>query len=205
VMDNLNDATRNIRELMADVSQTDAQGMSAGANIRASLTNANTATTNLAEASEALKHNFLLRRFFRKRGYYRLADLSPEKYRTDPAFTSASNRRVWLSGSQLFRTGPDGHEQLSANGKALIDSVLTENGDRIFDGPIVVEGYWNGERAADELRISHSRAMTVRQYVQARFQLDSRDLGAVPLKNLPPKRVDRTTWDGVCLVLLRKS
>jgi hypothetical protein len=152
-----------------------------------------------------LKHNFLVRGFFRKRGYYNLADLSPEKYRADHAFTSASSSRVWLSGSQLFQTGPNGQEQLSLNGKTLIDSLLTENGDRIVEGPVVVEGYWNGEIAANQLRISRSRAMAVRQYVQARFQLDSRNVGAVPLKNLPPKSADRATWDGVCIVLLRKS
>ena len=59
-------------------SKPDDEGMSAGANIRASLTNANAATANLADATEALKHNFLLRGFFNKRGYYSLADLSPE-------------------------------------------------------------------------------------------------------------------------------
>lgn len=205
VMDNLNDATRKVRELMADVSQPDAMGMSAGANIRASLMNANTATANLADASEALKHNFLLRGFFRKRGYYNLADLSPERYRADRAFTSASVRRVWLPGSQLFQNGPNGQEQLSPSGKALIDFLLTQNGDRIFAGPVVVEGYENGENAADQFRLSHSRAMAVRQYVQTRFALDSRDLGAVPLKNLTPKGADRATWDGVCIVLLSKS
>jgi phospholipid/cholesterol/gamma-HCH transport system substrate-binding protein len=205
VMDNLSDTTQKARQLMADVSKPDAQGMSAGANIRASLMNANTATGNLADDSEALKHNFFLRGFFKRRGYFNLDDLSPEKYRTDRAFTSASVRRVWLPGSQLFETGPNGQEQLSPNGKALIDSHLTKNGDRLFDGPVVVEGYWNGNIAADQLRFSHTRAMEVRQYVQTRFQVDSRDLGAVPLNNLPPKGADRRTWDGVCIVLLRKS
>lgn len=205
VMDNLKDATGKIRKLMADVSQPDARGMSAGANIRASLMNANTATANLADSTEALKHNFLLRGFFKKRGYYNLADLSPEKYRADRAFTSASVRRVWLSGSQLFQTSPNGQEQLSPSGKALIDSLLTQNGDRIFAGPIVVEGYENGGDATDQFQLSHSRAMAVRQYVQTRFEVDSRDLGAVPLKNLPPRGADRTTWDGVCIVLLSKS
>jgi hypothetical protein len=79
-MDNLNDATGKVRELMTDVSQPDAQGMTAGANIRASLMNANTATGNLA-------------------------DLSPERYRADRAFTGGSVRRVWLQGSQLFQAG----------------------------------------------------------------------------------------------------
>ena len=205
VMDNLSDATRKARELMAEVSQPDALGMSAGANIRASLMNANTATANLADASEALKHNFLLRGFFRRRGYYNLADLSPEKYRSDRAFTSASVRRVWLLGSQLFQAGPSGTEQLTLNGKSLIDSLLTENGDRIVQGPIVVEGYSNRAVTANQVQISESRAMAVRHYVQTRFQLDARDLGAVPLKNLPPKGVGRATWDGICIVILRKS
>ena len=205
VMDNLNDATGKIRKLITDVSRPDAQGMSAGANIRASLTNANTATGNLADATEALKHNFLLRGFFRKRGYYNLNDLSPERYRADRAFTSASVRRVWLSGSQLFQTGPAGQERLSPNGKALIDSLLTEEGDLIVEGPIVVEGYWNGEIAADQLRISQSRAMAVRLYLQTRFDLDSMDLGAVPLKNLPPNGADRRKWDGVCVVFPKKG
>lgn len=204
VMDNLSDATRKVRELMTDISQPDALGMRAGANIRASLTNANTATANLADATEAMKHNFLLRGFFRKRGYYNLADLSRERYRVDRAFTSTSVRRVWLSGSQLFQTGAAGQEELSPNGKARIDFVLTENGDRIVKGPMVVEGYSNGGVAANQLRISQGRAMAVRQYVQTRFEVDSTDLGAVPLKNLPPKGADRGTWDGVCIVVLGK-
>ena len=205
VMDNLSDASRKVRELTTDVSQPDAQGMSAGANIRASLMNANTATSNLADASEALKHNFLLRGFFKKRGYYNLTDLSPARYRADRAFTESSVRRVWFSGSQLFQTDAAGQQKLSPNGKALIDLLLTENGDQVVKGPIVFEGYSNGEIPADELRISESRALAVRQYVQTRFQLDSRDLGAVPLKNLPPKGADRSAWDGVCVVFLRKS
>jgi phospholipid/cholesterol/gamma-HCH transport system substrate-binding protein len=205
VMDNLSDATRKVRELMTDLSQPDAQGMSAGANMRASLTNASTATGNLADSTEALKHNFLTRGFFKRRGYYNLAAISPDGYRKERAFTDVKNRRVWLAGWQLFQTGADGKEQLSPNGKALIDSLLTETGDPIVKGPIVVEGYRNGEIAADQLRISRSRAMAVRQYVQTRFQLDSRDLGAVPLKNLPPNGADRGTWDGVCFVFLRKS
>ena len=205
VMDNLNDATQKVRELMIDISQPDTRGMSAGANIRASLTNANTATANLADASEALKHNFLLRGFFRKRGYYNLADLSPEKYRVDTAFTRASNHRVWLPGSQLFQAGSGGKEELTPNGKAMIDSLLSENGDRIVRGPIVIEGYWNGATAGNQLQISETRAMAVRQYIQTRFELDGRDLGAVPLKNLPPRGADRTTWDGVCIVVLAKS
>jgi hypothetical protein len=190
--------------MVSEINKPDPQGMSAGANVRASLMNANTASTNLADTTEALKHNFLVRGFFRKRGYYNLADISPEQYRKDRAFTSPANRRVWLSGSELFQNGLNG-EELSAKGEALLNAALTENGDPIVESPVVIEGYWNGNVPADQLRFSRSRATLVRQYLQARFQLDSRNLGVVPLKNSPPKGIDRTTWDGICIVVLRKS
>jgi phospholipid/cholesterol/gamma-HCH transport system substrate-binding protein len=204
VMDNLNDSARQVHQLIAEIAKQDQQGMSAGANIRESLTNANTATSNLADATEALKHNFLTRGFFKKRGYYNLAEISPEEYRRERAFTSPANRRVWLSGSALFQKGPNG-EELSAAGKALLNATLSENGDPMPANPIVIEGYWNGDVPADQLRFSRSRAALVRQYLQARFELDPREIGVVPLKNLPPKGMGRTTWDGICIVVLRKS
>jgi phospholipid/cholesterol/gamma-HCH transport system substrate-binding protein len=204
VMDNLSDSTQKVHQLITDIAKPDQQGMSAGANIRESLMNANTATSNLAESTEALKHNFLTRGFFKKRGYYNLAEISPEQYHRERAFSSPANRRVWLPGSALFQKGPDG-EELSAAGKALLNAALTENGDSVIAGPIVIEGYWNGDVPADQLRFSRSRATLVRQYLQARFQLDPRNLGVVPLKNLPPKGVEHTTWDGICIVVLSRS
>jgi hypothetical protein len=82
---------------------------------------------------------------------------------------------------------------------------MTENGDPTVASPIVIEGYWNGGAPAEQLRFSRSRATLVRQYLQACFELDPRNLGIVPLKNLPPKGVAHSTWDGICIVVLRKG
>ena len=73
VMDSLNDKRQAscIRWSPRSI-KPDRQGVTAGANIRESLTNANAATLNLADETEALKHNFLLRGFFQERGYYNL-------------------------------------------------------------------------------------------------------------------------------------
>lgn len=191
-----------VPRIVADIVKPDSQGMRAGTNIRESLTNANTASSNLADATEALKHNFLTRGFFKKRGYYNLAEMSPEEYRKERAFTNSANRRVWLSGSALFQKGSNG-EELSPAGKELLNAALTVNGDPTITGPIVIEGYWNGNVPAEQLRFSRSRAALVRQYLQARFQLDPRDLGIVPLKNLPPKGVQHAAWDGICIVVLK--
>jgi phospholipid/cholesterol/gamma-HCH transport system substrate-binding protein len=184
------------------MAEPDQQSMNAGANIRQSLMHANRATANLADATEALKHNFLTRGFFEKRGYYSLADISPEEYRRDGAFTDRANRRIWLKGSELFQNGPNGDEELSARGKAILNDTLTEHGDSIADHPVVIEGYWNGGVAADRLRRSRSRAIVVRQHVLANFQLDIKNVGVVPMKNTPPTGLGYPTWDGICLVVL---
>jgi len=205
VVDHLNDTARQVSQLVSEIVKPDDQGASAGANIRESLMNANEATSNLAEGTEALKHNFLLRGFFKKRGYYSLTRISPEQYRRDRIFTSRTNGRSWLAASELFQSGSNGQEELSPRGKALLNTTLQEYGDSIIESPIVIEGYGGGDVPTEQLRLSRSRAMLVRQYLQSRFQLDARSLGVVPMKNLPPNGMDRATWDGICIVVVRKG
>src|SRR6266568_1809889 len=77
----LSDTARQANQMISEINQPDRQGSSAGVNIRESLMNANAASLNLADGTEALKHNFLLRGFFKNRGYYNLDRISPEKYR----------------------------------------------------------------------------------------------------------------------------
>src|SRR5262249_38075619 len=98
-----------------------------------------------------------------------------------------------------FETSWTGDEQLSTRGKALLDGSLTHNGDPLTSSPIVVEGY----STADVL--ARSRAIVVRQYLQTRFKIDPRSIGVVPLKNSPPKGFGRSTWDGICVVVLKAS
>jgi phospholipid/cholesterol/gamma-HCH transport system substrate-binding protein len=201
LVDRLGDSAQQIQQIMSDISRPDQAGVTAGANIRASLTNANAATANLADVTEAAKRNFLLRGFFNKRGYYSLANISPEEYRRDGAFTNRSNRRIWLAGSELFQNGSNG-EELSGRGKALLHAALTQHGESFTERAIVIEGYANGGVPADELRISRGRAMAVRQYVQQQLELDPKNLGVVPMKSAPPKELGRASWDGVCIVVL---
>jgi phospholipid/cholesterol/gamma-HCH transport system substrate-binding protein len=201
LVDRLRDSAQHFNQITSDISKPDQAGMSAGANIRSSLVNVTTATANLADVTEAAKHNFLLRGFFTKRGYYNLAEISPEEYRRAEAFTNRSNRRIWLSGSELFQDGSNG-EELSERGKALLYTGLTERGDSLAGRPIIIEGYANGGVPADELRVSRSRAMAVRQYVQEQLEIDPKNLGIVPMKSAPPKELGRASWDGVCIVVL---
>ena len=204
LVESLSDTSHQVNQIVSEISEPDRRGMSAGANIRESLMNGNAATVNLADATEALKHNFLVRGFFRRRGYYNLDDILPEKYRHDAAFTNSNNYRAWLSASELFQDAANGQEELSTPGKALLDGAFTEYGDSIFESPIVIEGYCGRGRSADQLRLSRARAILVRQYLLGHFQLDSGNLGIVPMKNSPPDGMTHPTWDGVCIVVLRR-
>ena len=201
LVDRLRDSAQQLHQITSDISKPDARGMSAGANIRSSLTNVNAATVNLADVTEAAKHNFLVRGFFNDRGYYSLADISPENYRREGAFTKRSNRRIWLSGTELFQNGLNG-EELSEKGKALLYIGLTQSGESFVGRPIIIEGYASGGVSAEQLQLSSGRALAVLQYVQERFEMDPKHLGAVPMKSTPPKELGRASFDGVCIVVL---
>jgi len=202
-LSNLDAGAKQIQQTIAEATTPDENGLTAGVNIRESLSNANTATTNMADGTEALKHNFLLRGFFRRRGYYDLAHLSADKYRKDPAFTASENRRVWLSGAELFQHSSNGGEELSAHGKALLADSLAQYGESVVASPIIIEGYSDSTSFADQLAIARSRSIAVRQYLQNHFQLNPANLGAVSLMNLPPRESGRQTWNGICIVVLK--
>jgi phospholipid/cholesterol/gamma-HCH transport system substrate-binding protein len=201
LVDRLRDSAQHIHQITSDMSKPDQAAMSAGANIRSSLANLNAATVNLADVTEAAKHNFLVRGFFKDRGYFSLAELSPEEYRRAGAFSGRSNRRIWVAGSELFQSGANG-EELSEQGKALLHAGLMQGGASLTGRPIIIEGYATSGIPADQLQLSRRRAMAVRQFVQERFDIDPKHLGVVPMKSVPPKELGRASWDGVCIVVL---
>jgi phospholipid/cholesterol/gamma-HCH transport system substrate-binding protein len=200
---NIDASASQLHQTIAEIAGPDEQGVTGGVNIRQSLSNANAATSNMADETEALKHNFFFKGFFRHRGYYNLTSISPDKYRKDSLFTNPGNSRTWLSAEQLFQRDPNGEEHLTPQGRSLLNSALAQYGDSIFESPIVVEGYWGGDNPADQLRISHNRAILVRLYLQNHFQLDPGHLGAVSMKNLPPSGLDHSSWDGICILMLK--
>jgi phospholipid/cholesterol/gamma-HCH transport system substrate-binding protein len=200
---NVDASAQQIRQIVADASAPDENGATLGTNLRESLSNATSATSNLADGTEALKHNFLLRGFFVHRGYYDLAHLSAEKYRKDPLFTRPENYRVWLSAADLFQQSANGGEELSSHGKQQLADGLAQYGESVIGSPIVIEGYANAESAANRLALSRSRSAQVRQFLLNRFQLIPGNIGAVSLMSTPPTEAGHPGWDGICVVVLK--
>src|ERR1700683_4472940 len=96
------------------------------------LSNINLATANMADDTEALKHEFFFRGFFKKRGYYSLKNLTPDQYRSNPYFNSQRNRRTWLNAADAFGKDSNGTEVLSAAGEQEIDQVIGTAKDSVI-------------------------------------------------------------------------
>lgn len=198
------DATsQQLHRTIATALGPDTQGVDAGTNIRQATSNLNRAVGNMAEDTEALKHQFFFRGFFRKRGYYSLENLNPEQYRNNKIFTNQDNPRVWLEASTLFEERPDGSEVLTPLGKNRIDSAMAQLGDSAIGQTLVVEGYATSGSVGAKLALSRQRSILVRDYLHNRFKIDTQNLGAVSLRGAPPPSVGKQSWDGICLVILK--
>jgi phospholipid/cholesterol/gamma-HCH transport system substrate-binding protein len=211
-MENVHSAARNIdatsQQLQGAVAKAlapDARGRDAGDNIREALSNVNEASANIADDTEALKHGFLFRGFFKRRGYYSMDRLAPDQYRKDKAFANPKNARVWIDARELFEAKLSGDETLSKTGKARIDESIESLGERMTGHAIVVEGYAVTEGSGDDLGLSRSRATLIRNYIQARFKLAGQNIGTVPPRGVPPPATRKSSWNGICIVLLSQA
>jgi phospholipid/cholesterol/gamma-HCH transport system substrate-binding protein len=196
---------QQVQQSLAQALGPDANGVTGGQNVSESLTNVNVATGNMAEDTEALKHNFFFKGFFNHRGYYTLGGLSPEEYRNSKLFGSTQSPHAWLQANALFQHGPHGTEEFSPDGKHAIDAAVASFGDAIFTHPIVIEGYSDAAGLADALSLSYARGQLVRNYLEARYPFTTKNVGVMPLSATPPPGLGHDRWSGICIVVAEKK
>ena len=177
--------------------------------LKQTMDDARKAMSGFAETMEALKHNFLLRGFFKDRGFFNLADISPAAYRKG-ALTSDGSRHVvhvWLQASLLFEPAPDtpAVERLTADGKARLDAAIGPNLDGLATGVLMVEGYaQTGTRDGEYVR-SRVRASLVRDYLIGKFSLTPQMTGVMPLGRQSTGSPNGEAWDGVALAFFEEK
>jgi len=198
---NLRHASAQVNDTLTEALGPDHFGTDAGGNIRDSLSNVNQATSNLADDTEALKHEFFFRGFFKKRGFYGLQGLTPEQYRSNASFDKNSNYRAWLNGDD-FAKDSKGNEILSAAGRLMVAQVLGNLDDSAINQPMVIEGYSTQASGLDQLVLSRSHMLLVAHYLELHFHLNSKNIGVMPLNATPPPAAGKSTWDGACIVIL---
>jgi len=146
----------------------DGQG-TAGAlvNDRSAYEHLNRAAANLQDDTEALKHNFLLRGFFKKRGYEDSTELTRNAVAALPT-TPAPENRITYRADKVFDK-PD-------SAKIKNNKMLDETGRYLENTPYglaVVASFADQKGdSAKQLELTKARAAAVRDYLAQHFKLD---------------------------------
>jgi outer membrane protein OmpA-like peptidoglycan-associated protein len=134
------------------------------------MTQAQAGVTDFQENMEALKHNFLLSGYFKKRGYEDSAELAANRIGGLPQ--AAPAKAFTWSPKQLF----DNRD----SAKLKNQKSLNSGGDYLANNPfgfavIVVSAGTEGDSQKD-LELTEARAMVVRQYLVENFGFDDSQL-----------------------------
>jgi phospholipid/cholesterol/gamma-HCH transport system substrate-binding protein len=170
--------------------------------LQQTLASARDAMSDLAENTEALKRNFFFRGFFNKRGYFDLEDVTVQQYRQG-ALETKDRRvlRIWVNASVLFETDANGQERLTADGRARLDSAMSQFIRYPRKSPLVVEGYAHEATGDRQFLLSRSRAQLVRDHIVGKFGLDPSFVALMPMGEDATGSPGGDRWDGVALAL----
>jgi len=198
-------AVQRVRQALESLESKDGQMAGITEGLKETLDEARTAMASLSENMEALKRSFFFRGFFNRRGYFNLADISPEEYRKG-ALTKDPDRRVsrvWLRDEALFRASPgDGNaEELTDEGKVRLDDALAPYLRRLAETIVMIEGYSQAGSLAERHIASRTRAALVRDYLIDKFHLDAGAVGLMPLGSDAVGSPHGTTWSGIALAV----
>jgi phospholipid/cholesterol/gamma-HCH transport system substrate-binding protein len=164
-MDSVNDTANNLRSISGKINQGRGT-MGALINDREVYQHASAAANALQEDSEALKHNFLLRGFFNKRGYEDANEL--KKHEVSQLPPEAPVRQFAYDGNKIFDK-PD-----TAKFKKTKD--LNDAGTYLENNPfgvvvVAARGDMKGDSEKNQV-LAEARAMVVRDYLVENFKLD---------------------------------
>jgi phospholipid/cholesterol/gamma-HCH transport system substrate-binding protein len=202
VMENVKEVSAEARRAISDFRSKDGPAQGLMADTRLTLSQAREATADLADNMEAMKHNFLLRGFFNRRGYFDLDAISPADYRKGVLENGKRKAmRIWLSDDVLFQTGPEGNEVLTDDGRARVDSAMATYLEYLPSNPMVVEGYATEGTRDERFRRARQRAGIVREYVLGRYEVPPQNAGYIALGNDAAGSPAGNRWDGVALAL----
>ncbi len=197
----IDQASQRVNSTLTQALGPDGTGVTAAQNLQEILSNVNIASGNLAEDTEAIKHEFLFRGFFRKRGYYSLSDLTPDEYRSNRLFNNPRDKRLWL-GSDSFTQDANGTVILSGQGQIQVDQIVGTEGDAIMALPIMIEGYSTDPVPYKQILLSTAYSTAVAHYLEKRFKLQSSNLGIISLDAKPSPISGKDSWNGACIVFL---
>ena len=202
-MANLRATTDEVRSLTESVASRDGAGQQMMQTLRATLADTREVMSDLSEGAEALKRNFLFRGFFRDRGFFDLDTVSREAYAAGALERNDRTAlRVWIEADMLFEPGPDGLEELSADGRRRLESAMADLLRYPRDSPLVVEGYATTTEGGPAFLVAADRAQLVRAFLLSRFRRQTTLTGVMPMSaDAPGSPSGDNRWSGVALAM----
>jgi phospholipid/cholesterol/gamma-HCH transport system substrate-binding protein len=208
ILQEMEQSVKNVRQLtgqakdaIADFQAKGGTEQSVTGNLTRTINDAREAMSDLAENMEALKRSFFFRRFFKKRGFYDLDNLTVAEYREGKFANDKLRQQTWIYETELFAHGADGSEELSATGKKRLGAVMADFQRYPRNSAIIVEGYSGKGSPGEQLLLSTDRALKVREYLVNKFHLDPNYVGTMPMGAVASKDGSRAYWEGVAIVV----
>ena len=153
----------NDKQLYTNLAQTTAA-------LNDTVLHAQTGVTDFQENMEAMKHNFFLNGYFKKRGYEDSADLAANRIGSLPQ--GAPAKTFTYSAKELF----DGRD----SAKLKNQKTLNAGGEFLAQNPfgvavVVVSTGMEGDTKKDQV-LTEARAMVIREYLVENFGFDDSQL-----------------------------
>ena len=181
ILDTAGYAVENVKNLTANLDQISDkinQGRgTAGAlvNDKTMYTQVTAATTALSEDAEAMKHNFLLRGFFKNRGFEDSGDLVKYEIAKLPAGTATKSFQY--DSKKLF---DDADKSKLKNGKTLADAGQFLEQQSFGLAVITASTGMKGDSQKDKL-LTEAQALVVRDYLVKTFKFDDTHVKTIGL------------------------
>jgi phospholipid/cholesterol/gamma-HCH transport system substrate-binding protein len=173
-VDNLNGTASNMKSISAKIDNGTGT-VGALVNDKTIYQKAAAGATALDENMEALKHNFLLRGFFKKRGYEDAADITKHQIAGLPA--GNPSKTFEYDGRQIF----DKPDTAKLREKKALDDAGKYLENNKFELAVVVAAVgMKGETDKDKV-LTEARASAVRDFLAQNFRLDDTRIKTIGL------------------------
>jgi phospholipid/cholesterol/gamma-HCH transport system substrate-binding protein len=140
------------------------------ATLNSTMLQAQSGVTDFQENMEALKHNFLLSGYFKKRGYEDAADLGANRIAALPQ--AAPTKTFTYTAKELF----DKRDSAKLKHQKALNDAGKFLADNEFGIAVVVASTGKEGDAQEDLKLTEARAMVIRDYLVGSFGFDDAGL-----------------------------
>jgi phospholipid/cholesterol/gamma-HCH transport system substrate-binding protein len=164
------------------------------ATLHATMLQAQSGVTDFHENMEALKHNFLLRGYFKKRGYEDSADLKANSIGGLPQGTP--ERAFTYTAKELF----DSHDSAKLKNQKSLNAAGDFLARNQFGVAVVVASTGLEGDTQKDLALTEARAMVVREYLVENFGFDDSQLKTLGLGKQAGTNLD-ADWGSIQILI----